>query len=111
MPRISFNEDLAISQEVRHYLISYVYPEGLCKDRDKIRTFALVSKCICMDRDFERDCIDDKGHRIIYHDFFKQCEKCGFTWWFYYDNNNPTKVDDEKPAQSSCSTPHQKYRD
>lgn len=75
-----------------------------------ISTFASVLKCICMDRDIERNCIDDKGHRIIYYDFAKQCEKCGWTW-FYTNSNNPTKVDDEKPAQSSCSTPHQKYRD
>lgn len=61
-------------------------------------------------RDIERNCIDDKGHRIIYHDFFKQCEKCGCTW-FYTNSNNPTKVDDEKPAQSSHLTHRPKYRD
>lgn len=59
-------------------------------------------------RDIERNCIDDKGHRIIYHDFFKQCEKCGWTWFY---TNNPTKVDDEKPAQSSHLTHRPKYRD
>lgn len=63
-----------------------------------------------MNRDIERSCIDDKGHRIIYHDFFKQCEKCGWTW-FYTNNNNPTKVDDEKLGQSSRPTLRQKYRD
>lgn len=63
-----------------------------------------------MDRNIEKDCIDDEGHTPIdYHDFIK-CEKCGWTW-FYTNSNNPTKVDDEKLGQSLPLTPPQKYQD
>lgn len=63
-----------------------------------------------MKRDIERDCIDDKGHRIIYELHWRKCERCGMTW-FYTNRNNPTKVDDEKLGQSIPSTSPQKYRD
>lgn len=63
-----------------------------------------------MDRDIEKDCIDDKGHRIIYEHQWKKCEKCGWTW-FYTNDSNPTKIDDEKLGQSIPPTSPQKYRD
>lgn len=63
-----------------------------------------------MKRNIERDCIDDEGHKVINYHHWKKCEKCGMTW-FYTKNNNPTKVDDEKPVQPSHPTPHQKYQD
>lgn len=63
-----------------------------------------------MNKDIECNCIDNKGHRIICYDLFRQCEKCGWTW-FYTNNNNPTKVDDEKLGQSLPPMPPLKYRD